>query len=208
MRHCCEFCRAPIGIDVSENEVKRNFIKGMKARTNKNDPEAIWQLAIAHRDGLYGVPVNEQKALELTKRAADLGNADAQFALGLSYERGELGLKVDKERARDLWVSAAKGGDVRARCFLGQSEFSNGNIIDGARHFHIAAASGYDLAVELLITLFRDGYISHIDLAKSLRARDKACLDMRSDSRDRVLALLKAQGQNVYVIGKAYVFFI
>jgi TPR repeat protein len=192
MRHCCEFCRAPIGIDVSESEVSRIATKKIKARAKKNDPEAIWQLATTHKNGSLGVPANEQKALELTKKAADLGNVKAQFALGLGYYQGGYGLEIDKEKGRDHWESAAKGGHVKARFALGRDELSKGNTIDSIRHLHIAAASGYNPAMDVLIILFEGGQLRHKDLAKSLRASDKACLDMRSDSRDFYLAHFNA----------------
>ena len=196
MRHCCEFCRAPIGIDVSDKEMIRICTDRYKGRAEKNDHEAIWELAGAHRNrndtSRLQVPFNEEKALELAKRAADLGNDKAQLHLGLWYEQGHLGLNVDKERARDLWESAAKGGNVKARFALGRDECSKGDIIDGVRHLHIAAASGYSAAMDALILFFERGLLRHKDLAKSLRAKDKACLDMRSDSRDRYLAQSKA----------------
>ena len=51
---------------------------------------------------------------------------------------------------------------------------------------------GYSAAMDALILFFERGLLRHKDLAKSLRAKDKACLDMRSDSRDRYLAQSKA----------------
>jgi len=192
--HCCEFCRAPepVGIGISNNEIASFVLKGITARAKKNDPEAIWKLAMAHKEGACGLPVNEQKALELLKRAADLGNSRAQYNLGLGYKHGGgLGLEVDKEKARDLFESAAKGGNVKARYALGSDEFSEGNKVDAVRHWRIAAASGYKHAMDALIAFFEGDYLTHKDIAKSLRARDKACLDMRSDSRDRYLARFK-----------------
>ena len=187
--HCCEFCRAPAPIGASESELASFVLKAITARAEKNYPDAVHELALMHKKGLAGLPVNEEKALELAKRAADLGCAEAQYALGLSYERGELGLEVDNEKTRNLWGSSARNGHVKARYALGRDEFSEGNMIDAVRHWRIAAASGYGRAVDALIAFFEGGALRHKDLAKSLRARDKACLDMRSDSRDRYLAL-------------------
>ena len=189
LTRCCEFCRTPLPVSPnSEEDVRR-----IKDRVEKtNDLEAIWQLAITYRGGLRGEAVNEQKALELSKRAADLGSDKAQYHLGLDYDKGRFGLEVDKEKARVLWESAAKGGNVKARFTLGGTEFLKGNIIDGIRHWQLAAASGHDQAMDALIFHFEEGLLCHRDLAKSLQARDKARLDMRSDSRDRYLALRKA----------------
>ena len=189
--HCCEFCRAPAPIGASESELASFVLKAITARAEKNYPDAVHELALMHKKGLAGLPVNEEKALELAKRAADLGCAEAQYALGLSYERGELGLEVDNEKTRNLWGSSARNGHVKARYALGRDEFSEGNMIDAVRHWRIAAASGYGRAVDALIAFFEGGALRHKDLAKSLRARDKACLDMRSDSRDRYLARFK-----------------
>lgn len=98
-----------------------------------------------------------------------------------------MGLEVDEGNAWDLWESAAKSGEVKSRHMLGRSEFAKDNMIDAVRHWHIAAASGYTNSMNVLIDLFERGLLCHKDLAKSLRARDKACLDMRSDIRDRFL---------------------
>jgi TPR repeat protein len=191
----------PVGADASDDEIDSHVMKGYMARAEKNDPQAIWQLALSYKSGSgVLVPVNEKKALELTKRAADLGNTEAQYSLGLSYERGDLGLEVDKEKGRNLLESAAKGGNVKARFTLGRDELSKGNIIDSVRHWHIAAASGFEHAMVALIIFFEGGELRHKDLARSLRASDKACLDIRSDSRDRYLTSpvhLEFIGQNV-----------
>ena len=184
--HCCEFCRAPapIGIGVSDSELVSFSLKAITAKAEKNDPEAVYELALAHKSG-SGVPVNEKRALELTKRAADLGSTAAQYSLGLSYYQGRYGLEVDEGKAWDLWESAAKAGNVESRHMLGRTEYSKKNLIDAVRHWHIAAASGYSLSMDALIMFFERGALRHKDLAKSLRARDKACLETRSDIRDR-----------------------
>ena len=71
------------------------------------DPEALWRLARFYEKGIH-VPVNEARALELFRRAADLGLDDAMNDLGFMYSQGLLGLTPDQTRAFQLFESAAE----------------------------------------------------------------------------------------------------
>ena len=58
------------------------------------------------------------KALELWRRAAELGDYMAQCNIGYAYHLGE-GVEVDKEKAKHYYELAAIGGSVSARDNLG-----------------------------------------------------------------------------------------
>lgn len=54
----------------------------------------------------------------------------------------------------------------------------------------MSAAAGYTGSITFLINLFESGLIRHQDLASSLRARDKARLELKTESRDRYISYM------------------
>ena len=154
----------------------------------KNDPIANWMLAVYYKRGTHGVTADEGKVLGFMRRAAELGDNDAQYALAIAYYEGQLGLEMNKQAAMVYLEQSAKGGQARARHYLGNlcSVMSFNRVTrDSVMHLRIAAAAGYSLALEDLLDYFEEGYIRHQDLAPSVRARDKNLLEVKSESRDR-----------------------
>ena len=186
----CPFCRAPS----AENFQER--IGRLENRIRLGDAKAMWLLATYHRDGIRGTARDESKALHLFKKSANLGNSLAHTSLGFAYRFGKLGVGIDAEKATTHFELAAKSGDVFGRHNLG-----NDAIIDSVPslqtilHWRISAAAGFTPSVTCLIQAFEFGLIRHKDLASSLRARDKASLAMKSESRVRYIAYLKRTGQ-------------
>ncbi|MEQ1864313.1 MAG: tetratricopeptide repeat protein [Micropepsaceae bacterium] len=72
--------------------------------------EALLILSWIYRNGRGGVPSDQGKALELMRRAADMGHAPAMGALGMIYFDGD-GVEKNIETARQLWLKAAAKGD-------------------------------------------------------------------------------------------------
>ena len=77
----------------------------------QNDPEALFNLAHAHRMGW--VPSQGDEALVLLQRAAQTGLAAAQARLGLCYATGD-GAPHDPIEAAKWFILAARGGDAAA----------------------------------------------------------------------------------------------
>lgn len=71
------------------------------------DPEAMWELARFYEKGIH-VPVDERRALELFRQAADMGYDKALNDLGFMYAQGLLGLQADQTRAFQLFEQAAE----------------------------------------------------------------------------------------------------
>ena len=71
----------------------------------QDDHTALTLLAALHHRG-EGVPKDTQRAIELYTRAAELGNAEAQFNLGNIYLLGE-GVKADESWASTYYRQAA-----------------------------------------------------------------------------------------------------
>jgi TPR repeat protein len=66
-----------------------------------------------------GVKANKAEASKWYGKAADQGNADAQFKLATLFHEGAPGLKKNPDRAAKLYEAAAKQGHVEAQNWLG-----------------------------------------------------------------------------------------
>ena len=81
----CPFCRAPVPGSIEE------FNEWLQKRVEVGDAEAIFMLGCYYRDGEYGFPQDDDKALELFVRAGELGSAKAYNNVGCAYENGKGG---------------------------------------------------------------------------------------------------------------------
>ncbi len=116
-------------------------------------PEAQFELAKLFERGT-GVPVNEQRALELYRAAADQDFADAINDLGFLHYQGRLGLNPNPQKALKLFERAA---DLRHP----QAQFNFAALIDdglidtkgpkdAARYLYAALRSGSPDVLNLL----------------------------------------------------------
>ena len=55
----CPFCRTPIATSDEE------FVERLQKRAEVNDANAMCNLGVCYRDGMYGIPLDHAKALEL-----------------------------------------------------------------------------------------------------------------------------------------------
>jgi len=83
------------------------------------------------------------KAVELFRKAAEQGNADAQFNLGQMYDQGK-GVKQDYAKAVELFRKAAKQGNADAQYNLGQM-YDKGK---GVKQDYAKAVAWYGKAAE------------------------------------------------------------
>lgn len=88
------------------------------ALAKAGDEEAQVAVADAYESG-KGAKLNKAEASKWYGRAADQGNASAQFKLATLFHEGAPGLKKNPERAAKLYASAAKQGHVEAQNWLG-----------------------------------------------------------------------------------------
>ena len=184
----CPFCKTPAS---SDNEWVN---KRLNERMDINDPRAIYNLGVNYYHGLYGLPQNYAKALELLLRAGELGCADAYGKTGVAYKNGE-GVDVDLKKAEHYFELAAMGGDSFARNNLGVMEGELGNYDRAMKHWMIAVRDGDDKALQNITILYSKGHATKDDHAKALRSY-QACLDeIRSDQRDEAAA---ASGDKYY----------
>ena len=162
MKQWCAFCRVP------HPKTKKEHLKRLKKRMKLNDAEAFYVLGNAYRDGSLGLPKDWKKALQLWKRAAELGSARAHYNVACSYLVG-IGIEVDYIEADRYERLAAKGGHEIARYNLGIGERNRGNISQAMKHHMIAAKSGYDSSLKEVGIGFRAGHVTKDEYASTLR---------------------------------------
>ena len=101
------------GLGISKNEEKAAALY-LKAVNDEDSPnsQAMVNLALMYLDGRGGLYKDEQKALELCRRAADADNENGMSCLGDMYEEGLGGLPKDPAAALDWYKkSAARGSE-------------------------------------------------------------------------------------------------
>ena len=152
-----------------------------------DDAEAIYNLGCCYSDGMYGLPQDHAKALELWHRAAELGNATSYYSIGVAYYDGN-GVERDEKKAMHYWELAAMGGHVDARHNLGVFEGRAGNMDRALKHYMIAAGCGYTDSLEKIKQMFMNGDATKDDYAKALRAYQANLVEIKSPQRDEAAA--------------------
>ena len=104
----CAFCR------IAAPESDEEILLRQSKRVELKDPEALLQTALCYRDGLYGLPVDQAKCIELLRESADLGCPPAQYQLGAFYYTGNMGLEQNEEEELKYYKKAAEGGYLKA----------------------------------------------------------------------------------------------
>ena len=176
----CPFCRTP-----APNSEK--FFELCKKRIEVDDAEGIRNLGWCYVDGMYGLPQDHAKALELWHRAAKLGNVKSYCNIGWAYDVGN-GVERDEKKAVHYWELGAMGGHVVARHNLGMSEGQTGNMDRALKHFMIAAKGGYSVSLEVIKQMFMNRDATKDDYSKALRAYQANLVQIKSPQRDEAAA--------------------
>ena len=151
-------------------------IKKLIAKANAGNIEAICELAGRYNEG-DGVPEDKAKAFELYRKAAESGDATAQFNLGYYYFYGVV-VPEDKTKALELYVKAADSGCAEAQYILGQCYF-NGDFMPedksaAIKLWHKAADQGNAEALNALAYSYNDGKGTPKDKVKAVELWRKA----------------------------------
>jgi hypothetical protein len=170
-RSRCLFCRTP-GTD------KEEYGKRAQERIEANDPAALCFMGTeSYETG------DDDKALKYLTKAAELGDAEAQYYLGRLYMEGE-GVEKDEEKGIYLWEKAAIAGHPKARSMLACIEVRDGNIERGVRHSIIAANLGCGKSMKAMLLNYKGGYITKEKYGATLRAHQAAIDATKSSQRD------------------------
>ena len=176
----CPFCRTP-------RPTPEGGVEQINKRMKLDDVEAIYTLGGFYYGGLYGLPKDHAKALELWHQAAELGSAKSYYSIGVAYSDGE-GVERDEKKAEYYYELAAMGGHVKARHNLGAIEYRARNMDRAMKHFMIAAGSGYTPSLEKIKQMYKDGYATKDDYAKALRVYQGNLNEIKSPQRDEAAA--------------------
>jgi TPR repeat protein len=105
-------------------------------------------------------PDQAREAVDMFRRAAALGNLDAQYNLGVCLRRG-LGVAQDDAEAERLYRAAALQGHRSAQLALGslieQHATSEADLTEAARWYRLAADAGHPSAMASLAQLYEGG---------------------------------------------------
>ena len=144
-----------------------------------NDPVAIGRLGRRlYNEGNY------KGAFQHYKKAAELGDVDAQYILSCMFRDGE-GVEKDKKKEVYHLEEAAIAGHTFARHNLAIFELNNGRMDRVVKHLIINAKLGDDMSVEGLKENYADGLVSKEDFAVALRAHQAAIDATKSTQRDK-----------------------
>ena len=170
----CPFCREP----ADGEEWEKRMMKRIKA----NDPAALCQMGVDHRnEGDHG------KAFEYWEKAAELGDPEAHNMMSIAYHEGE-GVVKDEEKAVYHLEKAAIGGHYLARHNLGSTEAANGRMDRAVKHFIIAANLGHEDSMKELWKYYSAGRITKQDLDATLRSHQSAIDATKSLQREEAEA--------------------
>ena len=173
----CPFCRT-LFHDSDEEQVGR-----VKKRVETNDSAAIYTLGYYYFTGLYGVPQDYTRALELYHRAGDDGYAQALCNIGYAYQYSK-GVEKDMKKAIYYYKLAAICGEVVARNNLGILSLMSGNFDNALKHFMIAAECGCAESLKYLKEMYSIGDATKDDYTEALQAYQVYLDEIKSEQRD------------------------
>ena len=177
----CPFCRTPAP------DSEKGLVKQTKKRVEVGDAGAMFNLGYFFSKGSYGLPQNHDKALELYRRAGELGYAKAYDKIGYAYLFGA-GVEMNVINGLHYYELAAMGGVVAARLALGLFEDQAGNLDRALKHYMVAAGNGHNRSVKNIRQLYMNGHATKEDYANALRARQAYLEEIKSKQRDEAAA--------------------
>ena len=106
-------------------------------RVEANDAGAMTILGSHNYHGKLGLLRDQERAMELWTRAAELGSSQAHFQLGTQYDA-----EGNSKKKKFHNEAAAMAGHEGARYNLGLMELKSGKYERAVKHLTIAASAG------------------------------------------------------------------
>ena len=98
------------------------WLEKAAARADADNPHALHELALLHEGAAPGhagvVAIDHARALQLFRRAAELGYKFAQYRLGAAHEHGSLGCPVDARQSVSWYSRAAAQAEHQSELAL------------------------------------------------------------------------------------------
>ncbi|EGN9862459.1 sel1 repeat family protein [Salmonella enterica] len=137
----------------------------------ERDPELNFIVGSLYDSGFVEVDDKEARSLQWFRKAAELGQADAQNILGYFYLNGKRGIKRDLQKGGQWYELAAAQGNVDALINLGEIYYSGTQVpLDYARAFEFferAAKMGKSRALNYLAWMYTNGQFVDTDCRKA-----------------------------------------
>lgn len=142
------------------------YVKYLELAADAGDAAAQTEMGASIMNGLYGLPMDVDKALYYTRKAANQGNNGAIYNLGIFYLNG-MGVEKDADKARSYFEQAAMQGFAVAQFYYGTSLSADSATIDQA-YFWIqkAADQGY---IPAFVAVAEHALTEQADYAKALK---------------------------------------
>jgi TPR repeat protein len=175
----CPFCRTVA--------TTSNTVELVKKRMEVNDPESFACMAHILMEGTYGQKRDEEKALSLMEKGAELGSLGAMAGLGNAYVNGAFGLQKDIRKGKRYLEDAAIKGNVEARYTLACMDNTKETVSRGVKHFIIGARSGHKPSLDAVKKAFNMGYATKVEYEDTLRAYHESQNATKTDERERAL---------------------
>ncbi|EJK45818.1 hypothetical protein THAOC_35549 [Thalassiosira oceanica] len=160
----------------------------IQKRVSKGDAAAIKTLGDGYCHGELGLAKDVPQAVELWTEAAELGSLDAHHNHGATYYTGD-GVEEDKPRGVHYWQQAAMKGGVESRHSLGGVEYENGNYELAAQHFMISAKMGFEMSLNAIKGMFKEGHATKAQYAEALLRYRDAVEETKSPQREEAKRL-------------------
>jgi TPR repeat protein len=169
------------------NKTDEERVEEYNKRVEVNDAGSMMVLGSHYYHGDLGLLQDQEKAMVLYARAAELGSSKAHYHLGNEYREGG-----DSKKAKIHNEAAAMAGNEVSRCNLGTIKYKLGNMEQAVKHWMIAASAGHFTAMHNLLIAFNQGLTSRATIDATLTAYNNSCVEMRSEARDAVIRVFIA----------------
>ncbi|HMB75397.1 MAG TPA: tetratricopeptide repeat protein, partial [Kiloniellaceae bacterium] len=153
---------------------------------------ATYNLARLTYNG-QGVDPDRAQAIRLYEKAAQAGQADAQFTMGLFYAEGGYGISQSWPAAVAWWREAAGNGHLEAQYLVGNAYHDGDGVTKSHDEAMVwwtrAAKAGYAPAMMKLGEHFADSEVVKRDLVRAYLWYDTAVVTFVRDDRRSEAAL-------------------
>ena len=162
--------------------------RGIPAREDRETCGQGRLLGDKYYFGELGLTKDAPRAIVLWTEAAELGSLDAHYNLGRAYYHGD-GVEEDKPRSIHHWQQAAMKGNVLSRHNLSAAEAIKGNYDLAVLHWMISAKMGYEMSLNGIKEMFKEGHATKAQYAEALRGYGDAVEAMKSPKREEAKRL-------------------
>ena len=153
-------------------------------RANAGNARSMYFVGKHYFDGKLGLTQDKAEGLKWYHRALEAGSGMSAGIIGNCYHKGD-GVEQDDDKALEYFQKAAELDFIPAFYTVGNFLIHKGEIEEGMLNLRKAAMCGLsdDSLFDLLRNGFKVGFITKEEYAYTLKENQKACNEMKSESR-------------------------